>query len=174
MNRQSFGKKAMQTTAWYFRFATFVLSLTMGFSFALCQMTSSEAYAVSSTAFTQGLDSADYKEVMSEPDTQNGSIGVALSKTELKNKRLYPGGVPFGIKFMTEGVLIVGFCDIKCGGVSVNPSSAAGLKMGDRILSIDSVALSSAEELTKIVEESNQKSCKKNSCKVQPQFLQFA
>ena len=50
MKRQSFGRKTMQTTAWYFRFATFMLSLVMGFSFALYQMTLKEASAVSQTA----------------------------------------------------------------------------------------------------------------------------
>ena len=160
MNRQSFRKKAMQASAWYFRFATFVLSLIMGFSFALCQMTSRKALTVSQTAFTENLSGVDYKAVMNEPSTQNGSIGASLTKTELKAKKLYPGGIPFGIKFITEGVLIVGFCDFKSQGATVNPSSAAGLKAGDRILSINSRALQSAEELTKIVEESGGKPLK--------------
>ena len=29
----------------------------------------------------------------------------------LKNIKLYVGGIPFGVKFMTEGILIVGFSD---------------------------------------------------------------
>ncbi len=157
MNKQSFTKKAIQASSWYFRFATFILSLVMGFSFALCQTTSNKAFTVSQTAFGESLSGVDYKAVMNEPKAQNGSIGASLSKSELKAKKLYPGGIPFGIKFITEGVLIVGFCDFKMQGQSVNPSSAAGLKIGDRILSIGSKALSSAEELTKIVEESGGK-----------------
>ena len=154
MNKQSFRQKAMQTTAWYFRFATFILSLIMGFSFALYQMTSRKALEVSQIAFDESLSGVDYKAVMNEPKAQNGSIGASLSKSELKNKKLYPGGIPFGIKFVTEGVLIVGFCDFKNDGTTVNPSSAAGLKTGDRILSINSKPLCSAEELTQIVEQS--------------------
>ena len=160
MNKQSFGKKIMQASAWYVRFASFILSLVMGFSFALYQTTSREAFAVSQTAFTESLSGVEYKAVMNEPSTQNGSIGVSLTKNELKSKKLYPGGIPFGIKFITEGVLIVGFCDFKNGGATVNPSSAAGLKAGDRILSINSRSLQSAEELTKIVEESGGKPLK--------------
>ena len=154
MNKQGFRKKAMQASAWYFRFASFILSLIMGFSSALYLTTSKEALAVSQIAFDESVDGVDYKAVMNEPRAQNGSIGVSLSKAELKNKRLYPGGIPFGIKFITEGVLIVGFCDFKNSGKTVNPSSSAGLKMGDRILSVNSKSLSSAEELTKIVEQS--------------------
>ena len=157
MNRQSFRKKAVQTSAWYLRFATFILSLVMGFSFASYRTESKEAFAVSRTAFGQSLSDADYEAAASEPDVQNESVYAALSRSELKAKKLYPGGIPFGIKFTTEGVLIVGFCDVKSGGSKVNPSSAAGLKTGDRIVSIDSKPLTSAEELTEIVEKSGGK-----------------
>ena len=157
MKKQSFGRKAMQASAWYFRFATFMLSVVMGFSFALCQMTSSEALTVSQTAFGESLSDVDYKAVMNEPTAQNTSIGASLTKAELKAKKLYPGGIPFGIKFITEGVLIVGFCDFKAQGKTQNPSSAAGLKAGDRIISINSKPLTSAEELTSIVEQSGGK-----------------
>ena len=157
MNKQSFGKKAMQASAWYLRFATFILSLITVFSFALYPTTSSTAFAVSQAAYGKALDDADYKAVMNEPKTQNVNLGASLSRAELKNKKLYPGGIPFGIKFITEGVLVVGFCDFKNQGATVNPSSAAGLKVGDRILSVNSKPLKSAEELTKIVEESGGK-----------------
>ena len=157
MKKQSFGRKAMQASAWYFRFATFMLSVVMGFSFALCQMTSSEALTVSQTAFGESLSDVDYKAVMNEPTAQNTSIGASLTRAELKAKKLYPGGIPFGIKFITEGVLIVGFCDFKAQGKTQNPSSAAGLKAGDRIISINSKPLTSAEELTSIVEQSGGK-----------------
>ena len=51
-------------------------------------------------------------------------------------------------------MLIVGVSEVKNGTSSVNPSSIAGLRAGDRILTVDQKALGSAEELTKIVEES--------------------
>ena len=157
MNKQSFVKKAMQASAWHIRFATFILTLSMVFSFALYRTTLSEALAVSQTAFGGVINGADYKAVMNEPRAQNGGNGARLSRAELSTKRLYPGGIPFGIKFITEGVLIVGFCDFKNGGTSVNPSTAAGLRAGDRILKVNSHSLCSAEELTKIVEESEGK-----------------
>lgn len=154
MNRQSFRKKAVQASAWYLRFAAFILSLTAGFSFALYRTESKDALAASRTAFGQSFSDADYKAVASEPDVQNQGVYAPLGRSELKAKKLYPGGIPFGIKFMTDGVLIVGFCDVKSGGANVNPSTAAGLKAGDRIISIDEKPLTSAEELTEIVEKS--------------------
>ena len=158
MSNRSFARKAIDTSSWYLRVASFVLTIVMGFSLALFSTASREARAVSQTAFEEALDEVDYKAVSTEPTIITGASGKALSRAELKALKLYPGGIPFGIKFITEGVLIVGICDVKSGESSVNPSSAAGLKAGDRILSVDKKALSSAEELTRIVEESGGRS----------------
>ena len=46
-------------------------------------------------------------------------------------------GTPFGIKMFAEGATIVGFTDIPAPGGGANPAKSAGLKIGDRILSID-------------------------------------
>ena len=67
---------------------------------------------------------------------------------------LYPGGMPFGVKFITEGVLVVGFCDVKTKNSASNPSIDAGLKKGDVILKIDGKAISAASELLDIIEKS--------------------
>lgn len=66
------------------------------------------------------------------------------------------GGMPFGVKFYTEGVLVVGFCDIDSGtdGGSVNPARDAGLRVRDVITHIGSKPLGSAAELTAAVEGS--------------------
>ncbi len=74
--------------------------------------------------------------------------------SSLGDKKLYLGGMPFGIKFMTDGVTIVGFCDVDCEGGARNPSGEAGLIEGDMIKSIDGREIKSAAELTLIVEES--------------------
>ncbi len=81
---------------------------------------------------------------------------VSVTKqTELK---LYPGGMPFGVKFVTQGVLIVGFCDVDSSSGAKNPSSEAGLKINDLITKIEGVEITSAAELTQSVENSAGKS----------------
>jgi len=104
--------------------------------------------------FSENTEIFDYAQVMSEPRTVNQSEAAAtsLSKNELKSIKLYPGGIPFGVKFMTEGILIVGFSDT---AKKDNPSTRAGLKINDRILSIEGKSLSSAAELSDIVKNSN-------------------
>jgi stage IV sporulation protein B len=109
-------------------------------------------------AFAQSFDAGDYKEVMSKPDVTSGSSYATLTKDELKSMRLYPGGTPFGVKFMTEGVLIVGFCDVDTASGRTNPSSAAGLSVGDRIIAVNGKRICGLGELSRIVESSGGKS----------------
>ena len=82
---------------------------------------------------------------------------VSVDKISLDSLKLYPGGMPFGIKFITEGVLIIGFCDIKTEGGAVNPSAQAGLKLRDTIIKVNGSKISDASELTGIVESSGGK-----------------
>ncbi len=71
--------------------------------------------------------------------------------------KLYPGGMPFGIKFATDGVMVVGFCDVKAKSGTANPASAAGLKINDMIKKVNGMPITSCAELTKAVEESGGK-----------------
>ena len=49
---------------------------------------------------------------------------------------LIPGGYPFGVKFTTRGVLVVGFRDITTADGQVkNPAKDAGMLLKDVILS---------------------------------------
>ncbi len=112
----------------------------------------------SSTAFVESDGEFDYIGVMSEPLVSVGNNGQRLSSKALKSLKLYPGGVPFGVKFMTEGLLVVGFCDVDTGAKKSNPSSDAGLRVGDRILAVNGKRLSNAAEFGKIVEASQGKS----------------
>ncbi len=77
-----------------------------------------------------------------------------LSATELDDLYLYPGGMPFGVKFVTDGVTVVGFCDVETEKGAVNPAANAGLKERDIILKVDGEALSGASSLTDRIEAS--------------------
>ena len=60
---------------------------------------------------------------------------------------LIPGGYPFGVKFTTQGVLVVGFRDITSGKGSANPAKDAGIKPKDIIIAVDGVSVESATDL---------------------------
>ena len=156
MNNQTVKKRQRKGSA--LRFFTFVLALVTILSFSFYRSSGTEATTASVTTFEETVTTPDKQTILQEPDVQTLNETRPLSKAELKSIKLYPGGIPFGIKFMTEGVLIVGFCDLQSNNKKVNPSSDAGLKMGDRILSVDGTTLNSAEELTRVVENSGGKS----------------
>ena len=64
-------------------------------------------------------------------------------------------GVPFGIKLYTDGVLIVGMSDVNTAAGSANPAAAAGVRIGDTILSIDGKTVMTNEEVAAIINASN-------------------
>ena len=67
---------------------------------------------------------------------------------DLSAIELIPGGIPFGVKFTTDGVLIVGFCDIEQDGAKSNPARQAGLKIKDVLTHINDQPITSAADLT--------------------------
>ncbi len=127
---------------------TFVFSLPLGIF----------ASGGAALAFSEYDGDFDYLAVSLEPKTQNTSVLASrLTESELRSLKLYPGGVPFGVKFLTEGILVVGFCDVDNGTRKENPSAASGLKIGDRIVAINGRTPLSSADLNELVEQSGGK-----------------
>ena len=135
-----------------------MLCLLLVGSILFCPLLRLETAGGAKEIFVESDGEFDYLDVMSEPLVSVGSNSSTLSEKTLRSIKLYPGGVPFGVKFMTEGLLIVGFCDVDSGSKKSNPSSEAGLRVGDRILAINGKRLSSASEFSQIIEASGGKS----------------
>lgn len=73
-----------------------------------------------------------------------GKIPVkSVTVAKLEDTKVYVGGVPFGIKFLTKGVSIVGFED-----ESSNPAYKAGLRLYDTIIKINGSEVSSISDLS--------------------------
>lgn len=87
------------------------------------------------------------------------SLPISAS-SDYKNLKLHVGGMPFGIKFMTDGVIIVGFHPVQSREGITTPSESAGLRMGDIILKINDTPVTSAAELSRLIEESRGNSLK--------------
>ncbi len=69
-----------------------------------------------------------------------------------EGKLLYAGGIPFGVKFYSEGVVISGFSEIPA-SLGKNPAIAAGLQKEDIILSLDGEKTDSPERFLKIIKD---------------------
>ncbi len=64
----------------------------------------------------------------------------AVTPAELNSegvRLLYPGGMPFGVKFYTDGLVIVGFTDVPCDGGHFKPAYDAGLRVNDVITKVN-------------------------------------
>jgi stage IV sporulation protein B len=67
---------------------------------------------------------------------------------------LYPGGMPFGVKFITEGVTVVGIGEVESAQGRVNPAAQAGIAERDVILAINGHEITGAAHLTEAIEKS--------------------
>ncbi len=72
-----------------------------------------------------------------------------VSVTAVTEKQLYPGGMLFGVRCATEGVLVVGLEPVSDGHC---PAKDAGIRVGDVILSADGDHLADCRALSDAVE----------------------
>lgn len=85
-------------------------------------------------------------------------LGVIPVKSTYLNQvgetYVVPCGTPFGLKMLTDGVVIVGLNPVETFTGTAYPADAAGLEQGDIILSVDGEKVASNKELTMLVRES--------------------
>lgn len=88
-------------------------------------------------------------------------LGIFPIKTvtvnEVDEPVVIPCGTPFGIKLLTEGVMVVELTGFDSGGRLASPAKDAGIEEGDVILSISGRKVSSNKEVSSIIEESGGK-----------------
>ena len=70
-----------------------------------------------------------------------------VSVSVYDNISLCPGGMPFGVKLSTKGILIIGVSEVDCEGGNKNPCYDAGIRAGDVITKINGEEPCDAEEL---------------------------
>ncbi len=68
-----------------------------------------------------------------------------------------PGGMPFGVRFFTRGVLVVGVTDVVGENGTTSPAREAGIEQKDVIIKIDGKEINTAEQVTALVENSGGK-----------------
>ena len=80
--------------------------------------------------------------------------GLSVHAAGSDELRLYPGGMPFGVRVQTKGVLVVGTSKVECESGVVEPAARAGLCAKDVILAINDEPVHTVEEVTKRIEAS--------------------
>ena len=89
---------------------------------------------------------------------ESSAVARRVDSSRYKGIRLYAGGIPFGVKFMTDGVLVIGFAEISTDKGVKTPAKDAGLQIGDVILSVGGERIMSSSDLSAAVEKSGGKS----------------
>lgn len=86
--------------------------------------------------------------------TLPGGIPIKQVQVQVVDREMViPGGNAFGIKMFTEGVIVVGLSDVSSGATR-SPAKAAGVRVGDIILTMDGHQVQSNEDVGQIVSSS--------------------
>ena len=72
----------------------------------------------------------------------------------IEDSSVIPGGEAFGVKFYTDGVIVVGMSDVVGEEKSINPAFNVGIRVGDVIKSVNGQRVTSNENLSALVENS--------------------
>ena len=116
------------------------------------------------TADLQGLPTVNIQEEnednigYSTREANTKIFGVVPLKTVnvdvFKDISLYPGGMPFGVKLYTDGVILAGITDVETFEGKKAPASEGGLRVGDVIKAINGKALNTTDEISSAIEQS--------------------
>ena len=116
---------------------------------SLIQTSSNDGYPLSVYSSTGNTFRMDLKLL--------GLINIKPVSVQVVDRRVVAlCGTPFGIKMVTDGVMVVGTGAVTdCNSRAVSPAQTAGIQEGDIILSINGEKISSKKQLTKLVESSS-------------------
>ncbi len=119
--------------------------LTLGLTTAAAPSASNSLYCIS------GFGNAT---VLNAQGVFYGNSTIRPISADYSNIKLYVGGIPFGVKFMTDGVIVTGFADIKTDSARLCPAADAGLRVNDIILKVNGNTVSDAAALSDMAEAS--------------------
>lgn len=80
-----------------------------------------------------------------------------LSADKFRDIRLCPGGMPFGVRIKTDGLLVVGVSDVDSDKGNVSPGRISDIRSGDIVIKADSQKITSAKELSEAAINGNGK-----------------
>ena len=72
--------------------------------------------------------------------------------TDLSKIELYAGGMPFGVKITSRGLMVVGFSSTE--GENTSPAFSAGIRVGDLIVKLNEKDVSSIDDFISMVSDS--------------------
>ncbi len=84
----------------------------------------------------------------------SGTSPMRAVSSDYANLKLYPGGIPFGVKFMTDGVIVTELTSIKTQNGNISPAADCGIAKNDVILKVNGETVTDAAMLSEAAEKS--------------------
>ena len=117
------------------------------------------------------IESVPAVERVSQPETDEKLYSLRSANTKIfgvvplkkvnidvfREITLYPGGMPFGVKLYTDGVIIAGVSGVETANGKINPATNAGIKVGDIIKKIGEKEVNTTDEISSAIEQSGGK-----------------
>lgn len=115
-------------------------------------------------AYVSHSDVEASSQVNNEIDVDYKLFGIIPIKrahvSRLSEQSIIPCGTPFGVKILSDGVLVIGLTSIMTDNKEVSPAKDAGLKVGDVVLSINGKQVLTNSQLAQLVNDSGGKEMK--------------
>lgn len=87
-----------------------------------------------------------------------GIIPIKSVEVNIFNRiTLYPGGMTFGVKLYTDGVMLVGMTDVITENGSISPAYEAGLRIKDIITKINGTSVTTVDKVIEMISKSEGK-----------------
>lgn len=93
------------------------------------------------------------------PPSENVEAKIELRDPDsvIRDRTVYAGGMPFGVKLYTDGLIIIGFSDVDSKDGASAPAKDAGMQVNDIIIAANGKDVESAQDFIEIVENSGGK-----------------
>lgn len=117
----------------------------------IIQVTSTDEYCQSTATINKSISNTKTAKLKLA-----GLIPIkVININEVNQPVLIPCGTPFGIKLLTDGVIVVETSSFETSKGLISPANEAGIKDGDIIVSIQGKNVTSNADVEKIVKQSN-------------------
>lgn len=74
------------------------------------------------------------------------ALAVSASAQDTAPRMLVPGGMPFGVRMQTKGVMVVGLSEVVSGGKTYRPAYDGGVREKDLLVEVGGTTVATAEE----------------------------
>ena len=109
-----------------------------------------------SKQFCSTIDNSAYVRSLSAETRVFGVVPLKKVTVDVYDEiKLIPGGMPFGVKLYTDGIIVVGISEVEGESGKKEPASESGLQVRDVITEVNGKTVNTANEVSSAIEQSD-------------------